>query len=99
MISDFDIARKNGRGKVLAKCIIGMALHRGCEQERKGGRCSVYNPFWTNMKFVNMCETERTDFTQLILPCGTGLQNMTVTTKINICLQRLLTDEIEFKER
>lgn len=51
------------------------------------------------MKFVNMCETERTDFTQLILPCGTGLQNMTVTTKINICLQRLLTDEIEFKER
>lgn len=66
---------------------------------REAAREEVYNQFWTNMKFVHMCETERTDFTQLILPCGTGLQNMTVTTKINICLQRLLTDEIEFKER
>lgn len=72
---------------------------REAAREEGGGGGSVYNPFWTNMKFVNMCETERTDFTQLILPCGTGLQNMTVTTKINICLQRLLTDEIEFKER
>lgn len=76
-----------------------MILDLVCIEAAGGMGGSVCNPFWTNMKFVHMCETERTDFTQLILPCGTGLQNMTVTTKINICPQRLLTDEIEFKER
>lgn len=60
-------------------CYWTLVLHRG---SRRGGVGeSVYNPFWTNMKVVHMCKTERTDFTQLILPCDTVLQNMTVTTK------------------
>lgn len=64
----------------MTKCVIGLWF---CIEAAGGGGGgeSVYNPFWTNMKVVHMCKTERTDFTQLILPCDTVLQNMTVTTK------------------
>lgn len=66
----------------MTKCVIGLWF---CiEAAGEGGGVEsllIYNPFWTNMKVVHMCKTERTDFTQLILPCDTVLQNMTVTTK------------------
>lgn len=31
-------------------------------REEGGGGGFVYNLFWINMKFVNMCEIERIDF-------------------------------------
>lgn len=64
----------------MTKCVIGLWFCIEAAGEGGVGE-SVYNPFWTNMKVVHMCKTERTDFTQLILPCDTVLQNMTVTTK------------------
>lgn len=65
----------------MTKCVIGLWFCIEAAGEGGGGGESVYNPFWNNMKVIHMCKTERTDFTQLILPCNTVLQNMTVTTK------------------